>query len=302
MTMTSTTKKTQTMRGVALVLGAAALWGTTGTAQSLVPARMPSEWVGALRLLVAAVFFLPVWFTGMRRQPAGADGRPAPMPWLAVGGAALCMCSYNLSFFAGVRLAGVAAGTAVAIGSGPVWAGLMQAVVTRRSPSLRWWAGAGVAVSGVVLLSMGGPSHAGPVSASGLALCLLAGLSYAIYVLLNRRMVTRASPEVTTSTVFVLAAALALPGAFLLAGAPQVQTQSLAVVLWLGVMSTGVAYWLFSHALRHLSASTGVVLSLAEPVVAFGLAVAIVGERPGVLGLLGLAAVLLGLVMVVRGE
>ena len=45
------------LRGVALVLGAAALWGTTGTAQSLAPPALPSAWVGALRLVVAGVFF-----------------------------------------------------------------------------------------------------------------------------------------------------------------------------------------------------------------------------------------------------
>ena len=64
----------------------------------------------------------------------------------------------------------------------------------------------------------------------------------------------------------------------------------------------GVTYLLFSHALRHVSAATAVVLALAEPVTAFVLAVVVVGERLGWVGVLGLTAVLAGLWGVVRSE
>jgi drug/metabolite transporter (DMT)-like permease len=53
---------------------------------------------------------------------------------------------------------------------------------------------------------------------------------------------------------------------------PALQTREAAILLWLGVVSTGVTYLLFSHALRHVSAATAVVLALAEPVTAFLLA------------------------------
>ncbi len=83
---------------------------------------------------------------------------------------------------------------------------------------------------------------------------------------------------------------------------PQLQASDTAIVLWLGLVSTGVAYLLFSHALQHVSAATGVVLALAEPVTAFVLAIVVVGERPGWAGALGLAAVLAGLWVVVSSE
>ena len=43
--------------GVAMVLAAAALWGTTGTAQSLAGGQFTAGWFGALRLVVATGFF-----------------------------------------------------------------------------------------------------------------------------------------------------------------------------------------------------------------------------------------------------
>lgn len=110
-----------------MVLSAALLWGTTGTAQSLAPAELSPYWVGALRLLVAALFFVP-WL--VRPRPA--------LPWRGIVAAALCMSVYNLAFFAGVKASGVAVGTAVALGSGPLWAGLLQALISRRAPR---WAG-----------------------------------------------------------------------------------------------------------------------------------------------------------------
>ena len=134
------------------------------------------------------------------------------------------------------------------------------------------------------------------------ALCLLAGLSYATYATTNQRMVSGASPAAVTATVFTLAALLAVPGALGLSGTPQLRVDDAVIVVWLGVVSTGIAYLLFSHALRHISAATGVVLALAEPVTAFVLAIVVVGERPGLAGVLGLAAVLVGLWVVVRSE
>ena len=61
------------LRGVGMVLLAAMLWGTTGTAQTLAPAGFSAYWVGALRLVVSAGFFAVYW--GMVRSRANA---PAP--------------------------------------------------------------------------------------------------------------------------------------------------------------------------------------------------------------------------------
>ncbi len=288
--------------GVALVLGAALLWGTTGTAQSFSPSGLSPYWVGALRLLVSAGFFACV-LLWLRRSAQPHSGR---VPWGAVWLAAACMSAYNLSFFAGVKSVGVAVGTAIALGSGPLWAGLLQALISRSSPPGLWWLGTALAVGGGALMLLAGrPADAPALSPLGVALCLTAGLSYAVYTLINQRLVQALHPARATAWVFGGAALLALPLAGLIGGLPalaQLQPATWGVVLWLGVMGTGVAYLLFSHALKHISAATGVALALAEPVVAFGLAVLIVGERPGGWAVAGLGLVLAGLAVVVRSE
>ena len=54
----------------------------------------------------------------------------------------------------------------------------------------------------------------------GIALCLAAGLTYALYTLLNKRLVDRSAPAVTTLGVFLVSALLALPAASPRRGSP----------------------------------------------------------------------------------
>lgn len=73
---------------------------------------------------------------------------------------------------------------------------------------------------------------------------------------------------------------------------------SVAVVAWLGVATTTMAYWLFFLGLEGMSAATASALMLAEPVVAVVLGVVALGERAS-LAALGSLLLLGGLVAAV---
>ena len=68
-----------------------------------------------------------------------------------------------------------------------------------------------------------------------------------------------------------------------------------ALALHLGVITIGVAYWLYGWALRHLAVPVVVTLTLAEPAVAALLGVGVLGERLGAGGWAGVFVVSLGL-------
>src|SRR5690554_3847273 len=91
--------------GVALVVGAGVLWGTTGTAQALAPAGVDPLSLGAARLLVGggALLALALW--------RGALGGLTRRDWPRIALAAACVAAYQPLFFAGVARAGVAIGT-----------------------------------------------------------------------------------------------------------------------------------------------------------------------------------------------
>ena len=291
--------KTDPRRGIVLVLLAAALWGTTGTAQALAGATLAPSWFAALRLAVAALFFVALNVCLRRRSGPEADTSTS-MTGFALAG--LCMAAYNLAFFAGIRLTGVALGTALALGSGPVWTGLLQALALRRWPTTKWWCGTGLAVAGGALMT--GVGRHGPVAVDlfGVTLCLLAGLAYAVYALAAQRLGSSMSAPSVTLRAFCIATAIAVPFAWADAGAPALSAADAAALLYVGVVTAGVAYLLFGMALRHVSAATGVTLALLEPVVACVLAAVFIGEAVDAPAWLGLALVMGGVSLVVRAE
>jgi DME family drug/metabolite transporter len=279
---------------VVCVLGAATLWGTTGTSQALAGGVLSPVWFGALRLAFAALFFMAL---------AVATGALKRHPWqglspAAAVGAGLCMAVCNPAFFAGVQRTGVAVGTAIALGSGPLWAGMLQAVFQRQPPGAAWWLG--TAVAGGVLLSTAGGGLA--LSWAGIVLCLAAGLSYAVYALLNQRMVGQVPAPFIVLAAFGLAALVALPAAAVQAGLPTLGTREWVAVACAGVVTAGLGYLLFSHALHHVRPATAVALALMEPVVAFALAVSLLAEPAGLAAVAGLALVVAGVLGVVRTE
>ena len=284
--------KTASWPGIVLALSAAVLWGTTGTSQHFAGAHLSSYWIGALRLAIATLFFAALVAATERGLPARP---PVPGLWRRQLLAGASIAAYNLAFFAGVRLAGVAVGTTIAIGSGPLFAGALQALITRRAPVGLWWLGTTLAIAGGAAIALGGGSVA-PVAVAGLVLCLTAGLSYAVYTLTAKSLSTHATPARASLWVFGTAAAIALPAAWLIvpsgiADLAAAGPRSWLVVAWLGIVATGVSYLLFSTALRFISGATGVAL-----------AVLLLGEPLRASGVVGIAAILAGLALVVRSE
>ncbi|WP_242346817.1 DMT family transporter [Anaeromyxobacter terrae] len=285
--------------GAALaVVSAAALFGTTGTAQALGPGGTTPLGVGAVRLAIGAAVLAAVALADRRaRRPRWRSHAAA----LAIGGVAVA--AYQLAWFAGLRRTGVTLGTIVGIGSGPVFAGLFH--VTRQAGGLsRAWAlGTGLTVGGAALLAARGAADGAPPDAVGICLMLGAGLSYAVYAQAAKHaMDAGLGAAKAMAGVFGVGALLMAP---LLSREPMgwlATPRGLALALHLGVLTVGLAYWLYGKGLRRLAVPTVVTLTLAEPLTAAVLGVSVLGERLGAMGWLGAAVVAVGLVVAGRGD
>ena len=280
-------------RAVLEVLGAAVLFGTTGTAASFAPAGAGSVAIGSARLVVggaALIAALPL--TGGRRREAI---RLWANPWgLAAG---LMTATYQLAFFAGVSSAGVALATLVTIGTGPIIVGLLSWLLLRERPGLSWWLSTTICVAGLALLTFDGTERPG-IEVAGLLLSLVSAFGYAFYTVAAKRLMNGgAQPADVMASAFGLGGLVLLP-VLLLSGASWLATErGLAVALWLGLATTAIAYFLFGRGLRVLPAGPTATLVLAEPLVATLLGVGLLGERLGIAGWIGTALVATGLVL-----
>jgi DME family drug/metabolite transporter len=270
-----------------MVLIAALMWGTTGTARALGPAGAAPLAVGAVRIAIGgAVLVLIALVRGTlfgRRWPF--------VPALL---AAVAVAIYQLSFFEGVARAGVAAGTIVAIGSAPAFAGLFALVALGERPTTRWLVSTAVAVIGIALLAL--PTGVTPVEPLTILLPLIAGAGYAVYATASKRLLRDGDNVAVAAIGFGGGAVILLPVLALADLSWLRDPRGLSVALWLGVVTTAIAYILFTRALTRLPVSWGATLSLAEPLTASLLGTVVLGESLAPIQLVGAGLVAVGLV------
>jgi DME family drug/metabolite transporter len=160
----------------------------------------------------------------------------------------------------------------------------------------RWAASTALAGAGVALLALAGAPGAA-ASPAGVALALGAGAGYATYAVVAKRLLRAGhAPAGVMGAAFGGGALLLLPVLALTDTAWLATGEGAAVVLYLGVVPTALAYVLFACGLRRLSAAETTTLVLAEPVTAALLGTLVLGERLGPGAALGGALVLAGLV------
>ena len=285
--------RTRAAHGPLLVLLAAILWGTTGTAQALAPAGAQPMVVGALRLAVGGAGLLAV---ALLRGSLG-DLRTWPKGRALLAGA--FTAAYQLCFFAAVLKTGVAVGTIVAIGSAPVAAGILGYLFLGERPGRRWTLATFLAVTGCVLLVVTGEESVS-VDPLGILLAIGAGVSYSAYTLGIKGLLPERSSDAVVAVVFCVGALLLAP--FLVAGdlSWAAEPQGLAVVLHLGLLATALSYVLFARGLVTVPVATAVTLSLAEPLTAGMLGFLLLGEHLSFLGGVGIGLLFSGLVLLAR--
>jgi DME family drug/metabolite transporter len=194
----------------------------------------------------------------------------------------------------------------VAIGSAPILAGALALVVRGERPSRRWFIATSLAVTGCSLLIFGGHSAVGhnlSPDVWGVLLALGAGGAYAIYAVASKQLLDRQQADTATAVVFCLGALLLTPILFTADLSWLVQPAGLAVALHLGLVATAAAYTFFVRGLtRGVPIATAVTLSLAEPLTAGFLGVALLGERLTPAALWGIAFLFTGLALLSRGQ
>lgn len=277
------------------MLGAAVLFGTTGTAQALGPSGMNPLSVGAVRQFSGGLILALIGLVALpRRRGARVAPVPGQLGWVLLGGCSIM--AFQATFFAGTSANGVSVGTVIALGSSPLFAGAFEWLAGSR-PARSWLFATAIAVAGLALLSgVLGSAHA--LHPGGVLLSLVAGAAYAGYAFATGTLLRRGMPALMATSAVLgtsgLIAACVLP--FVDVGW-LAQPRGLAMAAWLGPVTVVASYLLMGTALRTLSAATAVTLGLAEPITAATLGVVVLHESLAPAQWIGLAAVLAGVLI-----
>lgn len=284
-------------RGIAAILAASLLWGTTGTAASFAP-DVSALAIGAFAMGVAGLLLVLRSLGELARDRARLLVQSRI---LLLGGLAVAI--YPLAFYSAMRLSGVAVGTVVSIASAPLFTVILEWACTRRSVSLRWGLSFAFGAAGIALLATGRPE---PGSADtgiawtwlGVLVGLLAGLTYATYSWAARHMIEQGVGSASSmASMFGVAAIVLLPS-LLLTGQNLFATPiNTGVALYIALIPMFVGYLCFGYGLRYIAASTATLITLLEPVVAVLLAVLVVGEWLAPAGWVGMTLIMLSLLM-----
>jgi len=277
-------------RGPLLVFGAATLWGTTGTAQALGPDGITPETVALMRMLGGSLLLLHASRAGMAVPIRSLPRKPLLL-------AIAAMASSQPLFFEGVERTGVAIGTIVTIGSGPLIAGVLAWLVRREPVSGPWFVATALSITGAVLLVSGGESAG--VDGVGLVFAIGAGMAWAVYLVWAKSVFEATDPVFAAAVIFAGAAIVLAPTAVFADASWIVTSRGLAVVLWL-MPTTALSYMLFSRGLEATPVAAAATTTLAEPLTAAVLGLLVLREPAGLTTTTGIGLMVIGLLVLTR--
>ncbi|MEB2846957.1 EamA family transporter [Rhizobiales bacterium RZME27] len=293
-----TTTNNEFRIGVAGVLFASLVWGTTGTAAAFAP-DVSAAAIGAAAMGIGGLLQAAIALKSIGRAAAELKRF-----WLllVVGGVAVAI--YPLAFYGSMRLAGVTIGTVVTIGSAPLLSALIEKVFDGAQLSKRWLVGALIGLVGMVLLCVAEGSHTdtiltGNATILGIALGLLGGLTYALYSFTARGLMLRGiRSRAAMGATFGVGGLLLMPVLFMTGGPFLASWNNAAVGIYMASVPMFLGYIAFGMGLARIPASMATTITLLEPVVAAMLAVIILGERLPALGWLGVVLIIFCLVVI----
>ncbi|MGU3577256.1 DMT family transporter [Brucellaceae bacterium C25G] len=286
--------------GIFAIVLASIMWGTTGVAATFAPQVSPVA-IGAASMGIGGLLQSLLAFRVIRLNYKKLW---AHRTLLVFGGINIVI--YPLAFYASMRLAGVTIGTVVSIGSAPLIAAIIESIVDRQRVSNRWIIGAAIGLAGILLLCVMGSHKNAETSPNsmfyifaGIGLGLMAGLTYAIYSWVARRLMMNNIPSLAVmGALFGCGSTLLIP-ILLFTGAAFLQSSTnMAVGAYMALVPMFMGYILFGYGLARVQASTATAITLLEPVVAAFLAIIIVGERLSFYGWIGVILILISLIFI----
>ncbi len=291
--------------GFWLVSAAAVIWGTIGIATQAIYNADPatnSLFLNLGRLLVATPVLMLVCWRVVGRTMFRIRPRDAAI--MALSGTFLAIS--QAAYFAAILHAGITISTLLSMCVSPLVVTFVSVALKFETLTRRVVIALVCAILGSVLLvgldALTGSTTSQDELLLGTLLSIVSAVGYGAMIICGRFLAGSYHP-LQVNTITFSAGSLVLLVVNLLVGITPVHTaQGALLIVYLGLVPTALAYWLFQTGLRSVSATTASILSMLDPLVAAVLAWLLFGERLAALSLVGAGLLLLSIYMLSVGE
>ena len=270
--------------GVIAAMTASAIWGGMYVISRVVLEVIPPLTLVAIRMAISFMVIL-LWL-----RWRGQDWRLPREVWGRVIAMGLVGNAFSITAqFQGTALAGAALGSLITTAS-PLVTVALSSLLGHEKVTWRAWAGLGLGLLGVLLLSSGGTN----ASLSGILWLIAAAVSWGTLGLIGGRVVDKHDAVTVTawaSLVGGVATAFLIPWELSSKPIGLVTPGVIAGVLYIGVISTAVAFAAWVYGVSRAGSVLSGIAFFAQPVVGSLLGAVLLGEQLG--WAFALAAVLL---------
>ena len=256
--------------------------------------------IAAGRLTLSALLLTPFALTRHQSDLAHLDRRDL----ILASAAGFFLAVHFASWIASLEYTSVLI-SVVFVSTGPLWVALLEWAFFKARFGLLVLIGLGLAFAGGLVIGAAGSADTGagqqPILGGGLA--LIGALTFALYLLIGRRVRTKL-PLLPYIWIVYGFAALFLIALVIIGGQP-VTGFSPSSYLWLIVLALVpqlIGHTSFNYALRYLPATFVSIAGQMEPIGSAVLALIIFSELPTAAQIGGSAAIIVGVLMAIIGQ
>lgn len=276
-------------RGVVALIITVVIWGTSFIAIKIALNGMGPFCLSAFRFAVAFIFLYPFAYRQGYRFTHSFQTQ-----YLVLGLTGIALF-YSLQNF-GLMFT-TAGGTALILGGAPAVITIFAMIFLKERPLPEQLAGIGLAVIGIILVSLTGIKQGyGSSPAWGVLLLLIAIVTWSIYTIQGKRVIDGHSALLMTTASIGGGLLILFPLAFgeiYFLGLPKPNIDTFIAVLYLGIVGSAITMFLYNYALKYMNASMAAPYINLTPIVGV-ICAQMFGERIGIMQVMGGIVVLCG--------
>ncbi|HEY7639206.1 MAG TPA: DMT family transporter [Steroidobacteraceae bacterium] len=287
------------LASILMLLVTMVIWGSTFVVTKGINDQVQPFTLAFVRVAIGALVLLVGAF--VRQARGGEHVRWSALPWgtmvtMAVVGVVVYYGVFNYSLVYTSAAQGALVQSCI-----PAMTALFAVVWLREHASALRWSGIALSMVGVLIVFSGSVEQPGSASLAGNFLMFLSAVLWGLYTSMAKRVANYDALQVTAG-ILGAGALLLLPLAgfeVAAAGIPQVNLQGWLGIAYLGAGASGIAWMMYSAALKHLDASEAGVYTNLIPIVGVVMGI-MLGEPLSVRAIVGGLVVLVGVWMTSR--